>query len=76
MPDGAPAPDRGGTTDRTRTGTDVELDGFRVPHVTLPGIEDRTGLRFPDVLRAADGLVVPEARAVREPPDGLGETRW
>ena len=54
----------------------LELDEFRVFQVELPDIEARTGLRFPDVLRAADTLVLPELAGRREPLGGVGDIRW
>ena len=54
----------------------LELDEFRVFQVTLLEIEARTGLRFPDVLRAADTLALPELVEAREPLGSLAEIRW
>jgi endonuclease G len=42
----------------------------------LSEIEERTGLRFPDVLWATDSLVVPEARAERGPLGSVEGIRW
>jgi endonuclease G len=54
----------------------LELDEFRVFQVALPEIEARTGLRFPDVLRAADTLVLPARTGEREPLGGVADIRW
>ncbi|WP_336026737.1 DNA/RNA non-specific endonuclease [Geodermatophilus sp. FMUSA9-8] len=54
----------------------LDLDEFRVFQVALPEIEARTGLRFPDVLRAADLPVLPGLVGEREPVDGLPDIRW
>ena len=54
----------------------LDLDEFRVYQVALPEIEARTGLRFPDALRAADLPVLPELAGGRRPLDGLADIRW
>ncbi|MEX5716950.1 DNA/RNA non-specific endonuclease [Geodermatophilus maliterrae] len=54
----------------------LDLDEFRVFQVTLPEVEARTGLRFPDVLRAADTLVLPELVREREPLGSVADIRW
>lgn len=54
----------------------LELDEFRVFQVNLSEIEERGRLRFPATLRKADTLVVPEARAEREPLDSLADIQW
>ncbi len=54
----------------------LELDEFRVFQVALAEVEDRTGLRFPDVLRAADTLVLPELVGEREPLGSTADIRW
>lgn len=54
----------------------LDLDEFRVFQVAVPEIESRTGLRFPDALRAADGLVLPELAGGREPLGGTADIRW
>jgi endonuclease G len=48
----------------------------RVSQLPLSEIEERTGLRFPDVLWATDSLVVPEARAERGPLGSVEDIRW
>ncbi len=54
----------------------LHLDEFRVFQVTLPELEARTGLRFPDVLRAADTIALPESAGAREPLGSVAEIRW
>ncbi|SDD48157.1 DNA/RNA endonuclease G, NUC1 [Geodermatophilus telluris] len=54
----------------------LELDEFRVFQVAVGELEARTGLVFPDVLRAADTLALPEATADRAPLDRLADIRW
>ncbi|MGY1650313.1 DNA/RNA non-specific endonuclease [Geodermatophilus sp. SYSU D01119] len=54
----------------------LDLDEFRVFQVALPEVEDRTGLRFPDVLRAADTVVPPGLVGGREPLRSLSDIRW
>lgn len=54
----------------------LELDEFRAYQVTLPEVEARTGLRFPDVLRAADTLVLPELAGGRRPLGDPADIRW
>ncbi len=53
-----------------------DLDEFRVFQVTLPELEARTGLCFPDVLRAADTPELPGLAGTREPLGGLDDIRW
>jgi endonuclease G, mitochondrial len=54
----------------------LELDEFRVFQTALTELEERTGLRFADALRAADTLVVPESLDRRAPLDGIDDIRW
>jgi endonuclease G len=54
----------------------LELDEFRVFQTSLPELEERTGLRFPDVLRDADTLAVPESLDRRRPLEGTDDIRW
>ncbi len=52
------------------------LEEFRVFQVAVPEVEARTGLRFPDVLRAADTLVLPELAGEREPLGSVADISW
>ena len=54
----------------------LELDEFRVFQTSLPELEQRTGLHFPDVLRAADTLDVPESLDRRSPLDRVEDIQW
>ncbi|WP_448639253.1 DNA/RNA non-specific endonuclease [Geodermatophilus sp. URMC 63] len=54
----------------------LELDEFRVFQVALPELESRTGLLFPDVLRAADTPVLPARTGEREPLGSVADIRW
>ncbi|CCH87939.1 DNA/RNA non-specific endonuclease [Modestobacter italicus] len=54
----------------------LELDEFRVFQTAVRELEERTGLRFPDVLRDADTLTVPEALDRRAPLEGTDDIRW
>ncbi|MGR7027089.1 DNA/RNA non-specific endonuclease [Geodermatophilus sp. URMC 62] len=54
----------------------LELDEFRVFQVALPELESRTGLLFPDVLRAADTPVLPARTGEREPLGSVTDIRW
>jgi endonuclease G len=54
----------------------LDLDEFRVFQVTVAEIEARTGLRFPEVVRAADTLVLPELVGDREPLGSVSDIRW
>lgn len=54
----------------------LELDEFRVFQTSLPELEQRTGLHFPDILRAADTLAVPESLDRRRPLEGLDDIQW
>jgi len=54
----------------------LELDEFRVFQVSLPELEARTGLRFPDVLRDADLPSLAEALDGRGPLEGTADIRW
>ncbi|MEV0354936.1 DNA/RNA non-specific endonuclease [Nocardia sp. NPDC050697] len=52
----------------------LELDEFRVFQVPLTALEERTGVRFPDVLHGADLPIGAESAAV--PLDSLAAIRW
>ena len=54
----------------------LELDEFRVFQTSLHEIEERTGLRFPDVVREADTFAVPEALGQREPLGSIDDIQW
>ncbi|RKT54307.1 DNA/RNA non-specific endonuclease [Saccharothrix australiensis] len=54
----------------------LELDEFRVYQVTVAEVEERCGFTFPEALRAADTLVVPESLAERRPLDALESIQW
>jgi len=54
----------------------LELDEFRVFQIAVPEIEARTGLRFPDVLRAADTLALPELVGERQPLRSVADIAW
>ncbi|WP_091929594.1 DNA/RNA non-specific endonuclease [Blastococcus sp. DSM 46786] len=54
----------------------LDLDEFRVFQVWLSDIESRTGLRFADVLRAADTSALPESAGQRKPLGGVDDIRW
>jgi len=54
----------------------LELDEFRVFQTSLPELEQRTGLHFPDILRAADTLAVPESLDGRRPLDRVEDIHW
>lgn len=54
----------------------LELDEFRVFQTSLPELEQRTGLQFPNVLRDADTLAVPESLDRRTPLEGTDDIRW
>jgi endonuclease G len=54
----------------------LDLDEFRVFQMSLTEIEERTGLRFPDVLRASDDLAVPEELGKRDPLGGIHDIQW
>ena len=54
----------------------LELDEFRVFQTSLAELEARTGLTFPDVLRDADTLAVPEALDRRAPLEGTDDIQW
>jgi endonuclease G, mitochondrial len=54
----------------------LELDEFRVFQTSLAELEARTSLTFPDVLRDADTLAVPEALDRRAPLEGTDDIRW
>jgi endonuclease G len=54
----------------------LELDEFRVFQVPVAEVEARTGLFFPDVLRMADTLTLPELVGAREPLESPADIRW
>jgi endonuclease G len=54
----------------------LDLDEFRVFQLALPEVEARTGLRFPEVLRAADLPVLPALVGGREPLGSPADIRW
>jgi endonuclease G, mitochondrial len=54
----------------------LDLDEFRVFQVTVPEIEARTGLRFPDVVRAADTFVLPGLVGERQPLGSVDDISW
>jgi endonuclease G len=54
----------------------LELDEFRVFQTSLTDLEARTDLRFPDVLRQADTLVLPESLERRTPLEGTDDITW
>ena len=54
----------------------LELDEFRVFQVALPELEERTGLRFPDILRDADLPSLREALDERGPLEDTADIRW
>ena len=59
----------------------LDLDEFRVFQVAVTEVEQRTGLSFPDVLKAADGFAeslraAPEGLVVRRPLESTAEIVW
>jgi endonuclease G len=54
----------------------LELNEFRVFQVSLPELEERTGLRFPDILQDVDLPSLPEALDAREPLKATADIRW
>ena len=54
----------------------LDLDEFRVFQVTVPEIEARCGLRFPDVLREVHPLPLADQVGEREPLVTLADIRW
>ena len=54
----------------------LDLDEFRAFQVTLPEVETRTGLRFPEVMRAADTPVLSQLAGERAPLGSLADIRW
>jgi endonuclease G len=54
----------------------LELDEFRVFQVPVTQIEQRTKLRFPDVLRDADTLAAPEGLDNQDPLTTIADIRW
>jgi endonuclease G, mitochondrial len=54
----------------------LDLDEFRVFQLAVREVEARTGLRFPDVLRAADTGVPAGLVATRQPLGSPADIRW
>jgi len=54
----------------------LELDEFRVFQLPLAELQERTGLRFPDVLKAADTVPEAEEFGRRTPLTDLGDIHW
>jgi endonuclease G len=54
----------------------LELDEFRAFQVSIAELEERTHLRFPDPLRAANGTTGPEALAERQPLSTTADISW
>jgi endonuclease G len=54
----------------------LELDEFRVYQVSLTEIEERTSLRFPEVMREADTVAVPEVLDERQPLGSIDDIQW
>ncbi len=54
----------------------LDLDEFRVFQLAVPEVEARTGLRFPDVLRAADSGAPPALAGTRAPLSSPADIRW
>ncbi|MFE2757246.1 DNA/RNA non-specific endonuclease [Actinosynnema sp. NPDC059335] len=54
----------------------LDLDEFRVFQVRLAEVEQRCDLAFPEALRAADTLVVPESLEDRAPLESLADITW
>lgn len=54
----------------------LELDEFRVFQTSLTDIEERTGLRFPDIMRDADTVAVPEELGEHEPLGSIDDIQW
>ncbi|WP_018686622.1 DNA/RNA non-specific endonuclease [Actinokineospora enzanensis] len=55
----------------------LDFDEFRVYQVTLGELQERTSLRFPDVLVGADTAPAkPEAEAVRTPLTSMSDITW
>lgn len=59
----------------------LDLDEFRVYEVTLAELEQRTDLRFPSALKAADTFAAiirhqPEAARIRKPIESIAGIRW
>ena len=54
----------------------LDLDEFRVFQLAVGEVETRTGLRFPDVLHAADAGAAPALAATRAPLAGPADIRW
>ncbi|MFD5179837.1 DNA/RNA non-specific endonuclease [Nocardia sp. NPDC058379] len=54
----------------------LELDEFRVFQVSVTELEQRTRLRFPDAVRAADTVPVTESAAPRAPLTATADITW
>lgn len=54
----------------------LDLDEFRVFQLAVPEVEARTGLRFPDVLHAADAGAPPTLAGTRAPLGSPADIRW
>ncbi len=54
----------------------LDLDEFRVFQLAVPEVEARTGLRFPDVLHAADTGALPALTGTRAPLGSPADIRW
>ncbi|MGS2810422.1 DNA/RNA non-specific endonuclease [Nocardia sp. MW-W600-9] len=54
----------------------LELDEFRVFQVAVAALEQRTRLRFPDAVRAADTLAVAESAAPPAPLTSTADIAW
>ncbi|MBJ7453656.1 MAG: DNA/RNA non-specific endonuclease [Blastococcus sp.] len=54
----------------------LDLDEFRVFQLGVPEVEARTGLRFPDVLHAADAGAPPTLAGTRAPLGSPADIRW
>ncbi|MEU4745163.1 DNA/RNA non-specific endonuclease [Actinosynnema sp. NPDC023658] len=54
----------------------LDLDEFRVFQVRVGEVEERCGFTFPEALRAADTLVLPESLDDRAPLEALTDIQW
>jgi endonuclease G len=54
----------------------LDLDEFRVFQLAVGEVAARTGLRFPDVLHAADAGALPALAATRAPLGSPADIRW
>ena len=54
----------------------LDLDEFRVFQVSVPELEERTGLQFSDVLRSPEGLLELQQPERREPLESFSDIRW